>query len=150
MSDKAREHIVINAPVAVCFDALVDFERYPEWAGDLKQATVLDRDDDGRGLIVEFRAAAMGRSTTYRLRYDYSDAPHRLAWVLESGDVQRELDGYYELTPVDDDANSTEVVWTLSVELVLPIPGFVKRRAEARIIRTALPDLKQMIETGRV
>ena len=30
--------------------------------------------------------------------------------------------------------------------LVLPIPGFVKRRAEARILKTALADLKALIE----
>ncbi len=47
-----------------------------------------------------------------------------------------------------DDAGSTEVVYELSVDLVLPIPGFVKRRAEARIIKTALADLKALIESG--
>lgn len=148
MPDKARETTVINAPVQFCFDTLVDFERYPEWAGDLKQATVVERDDDGRGLVVEFRAAAMGRSTTYRLRYDYEGAPHRLAWVLESGDLERELDGAYHLRPADGEDTTTELVYELSVDLVLPIPGFVKRRAEARIIKTALSDLKSLIETG--
>lgn len=149
MVDKAREHTVINAPIQACFDALIDFERYPEWAGDLKSATVLERDAEGRGLVVEFRAAAMGRSTTYRLRYDYTAAPHRLGWVLESGDLQRELDGAYELRPSPDDPEATEVSYELSVDLVLPIPGFVKRRAEARIIKTALDDLKALVERSR-
>ncbi len=148
MPDKAKETVVINAPVSVCFDTLIDFERYPEWASDLKQAVVVERDAAGRGLVVEFRAAAMGRSTTYRLRYDYEGAPHRLAWVLDSGDVQRELDGAYHLRPADGDPQSTEVVYELSVDLVLPIPGFVKRRAEARILKTALPDLKALIESS--
>lgn len=148
MSDKARETVVINAPVEDCFRTLIDFERYPEWAGDLKQAVVVERDDQGRGLIVEFRAAAMGRSTTYRLRYDYEGAPNRLAWVLESGDLERELDGAYHLRTAGDDDASTEVVYELSVDLVLPIPGFVKRRAEARILKTALADLKSLIESS--
>lgn len=149
MADKAREQTVINAPIEACFDALIDFERYPEWAGDLKSATVLERDAQGRGLVVEFRAAAMGRSTTYRLRYDYTDAPRRLGWVLESGDLQRELDGAYDLEPADGDPEHTEVSYELSVDLVLPIPGFVKRRAEARIIKTALDDLKALVERSR-
>lgn len=147
MPDKAHEQAVINARVEDVFDALVDFERYPEWAGDLKQATIVERDDQGRAKVVEFRAAAMGRSTTYRLRYDYDGAPGRLAWVLESGDLERELDGAYHLRPADD-PDTTEVVYELSVDLVLPIPGFVKRRAEARIIKTALADLKALIESG--
>jgi hypothetical protein len=151
MSDKARETVVINASVQVCFDTLTDFERYPQWAGDLKQATVVERDDQGRASVVEFRAAAMGRSTTYRLRYDYEGAPYQLSWFLESGDLQRELDGAYQLHAVDDpdtDGESTEVVYELSVDLVLPIPGFVKRRAEARILKTALTDLKQLVESS--
>src|SRR4051794_39314968 len=123
MSDKARETVVINASVQECFDTLVDFERYPDWANDLKQAVVIERNADGRGLVVEFRAAAMGRSTTYRLRYDYAGAPNRLAWVLDSGDLERELDGAYQLQSVEGDSNSTEVVYELSVDLVLPIPG---------------------------
>jgi uncharacterized protein YndB with AHSA1/START domain len=149
MSDKARETVVIHAPVDTCFATLVDFERYPEWAGDLKQAEVVEHDADGNAVVVEFRAAAMGRSTTYRLRYDHSDAPHRLSWVLESGDLQRELDGAYSLRPSDEEEGSTEVEYELSVDLFLPIPGFVKRRAEARILRTALTDLTALIEGDR-
>ena len=150
MPDKARETTVINASVQQCFDALVDFEHYPEWAGDLKQAEVVERDSDGRAAVVEFRAAAMGRSTTYRLRYDYEGAPNRLAWVLESGDLERELDGAYHLREADGDPGVTELVYELSLDMVRPIPGFVKRRAEARILKTALSDLKALIETGSV
>lgn len=148
MPDNARETVVINAPVQACFDTLVDFERYPEWAGDLKQAVAVEWDSQGRAEVVEFRAAAMGRSTTYRLRYDYEGAPHRLAWVLESGDLERELDGAYHLQESDREPGHTEVVYELSVDLVLPIPGFVKRRAEARILKTALADLKALIESS--
>jgi hypothetical protein len=155
MPDKARETVVINAPVQVCYDTLTDFERYPQWAGDLKQAVVIERDDEGRASVVEFRAAAMGRSTTYRLRYDYEGAPHQLSWYLESGDLQRELDGAYHLRAIGDaepgiepGVDGTEVVYELSVDLVLPIPGFVKRRAENRILKTALSDLKQLIESS--
>jgi len=140
----------VKIAVQQCFAALVDFEHYPEWAGDLKQAEVVERDPAGRAAVVEFRAAAMGRSTTYRLRYDYDGAPHRLAWVLESGDLERELDGAYHLREADGDPEVTELVYELSVDLVLPIPGFVKRRAEARILKTALSDLKALIETGSV
>jgi uncharacterized protein YndB with AHSA1/START domain len=146
VAEQAKEHTTIEAPVEQCFDALTDFERYPEWAGDLKQAEVVERDEAGRALVVEFRAAAMGRSTTYRLRYDYSGAPHRLGWQLDTGDIQRELDGAYALTPSPDDPGATEVSYELSIDLIMPIPGFVKRRAEARILKTALDELKARVE----
>ena len=38
------------------------------------------------------------------------------------------------------------MVYELSVDLIVPIPGFVKRRAEARIIKTALLELKSRVE----
>lgn len=146
MAEQAKEHTRIDAPVEECFDTLTDFERYPEWAGDLKEARVVERDDQDRALVVEYRAAAMGRSTTYRLRYDYTDAPHRLGWQLDTGDIQRELDGAYELRPADGDAAVTDVSYELSIDLIMPIPGFVKRRAEARILKTALDELKARVE----
>jgi uncharacterized membrane protein len=146
MSEQAREQIRVEAPVERCFATLVDFEAYPEWAGDLKEVHVVEYDDEGRGVVVEFRAAAMGRSTTYQLRYDYGEAPHRLAWELASGDLQRELDGCYTLEHAADDAGATEVAYELAVDLIIPIPGFVKRRAEGRIIKTALSELKARVE----
>jgi uncharacterized membrane protein len=146
MVEQAKEQIRIDAPVDRCFATLVDFESYPEWAGDLKQVAVVERDDEGRAVVVEFRAAAMGRSTTYELRYDYSGAPTRLAWGLASGDLPREVDGAYVLTPAAEDPNSTDVAYELVVDLVYPIPGFVKRRAEARLLKTALIELKARVE----
>jgi uncharacterized membrane protein len=145
MSEQAKEQIRIDASVERCFATLVDFASYPEWAGDLKEVTVVETDADNRAVVVEFRAAAMGRSTTYQLRYDYSAAPHRLGWELVEGDLPRELDGAYVLTAADGDA-ATDVVYELAIDLVYPIPGFVKRRAEGRIIKTALSELKARVE----
>jgi uncharacterized membrane protein len=145
MSEQAKEQIRIDASVERCFATLVDFSSYPEWAGDLKEVTVVETDADNRAVVVEFRAAAMGRSTTYQLRYDYSAAPHRLGWELVEGDLPRELDGAYVLTAADGD-EATDVVYELAIDLVYPIPGFVKRRAEGRIIKTALSELKARVE----
>jgi hypothetical protein len=149
MAEQAREQTTIKASVEQCFGTLVDFESYPEWAGDLKQAVVISYDDQGRPVVVEYRAAAMGRSTTYQLRYDYEGAPNRLGWELLSGDLERELDGNYLLHPGADPA-TTDVVYELAVDLIVPIPGFVKRRAEARILKTALSELKARVEGGPV
>ena len=145
MSEKAKEQIRIDASVERCFATLVDFASYPEWAGDLKEVTVVETDADNRAVVVEYRAAAMGRSTTYQLRYDYSAAPDRLGWELVEGDLPRELDGAYVLTAADGEAD-TDVVYELAIDLVYPIPGFVKRRAEGRIIKTALSELKARVE----
>lgn len=144
MSDHATQRTIIDATPDECFAVVTDFERYPEWATDVKQVTVERRDDDGRGGDVLYRAAAMGRSTTYTLRYYYGSNPLRVAWKLVEGDLTRKLDGEYEFVPVEGDR--TEVVYHLEADLAVPMPGFVKRRAESRIIRTALEDLRRRVE----
>jgi uncharacterized membrane protein len=145
MADQASEQLTIQAPPDRCFAVAVDFEHYPEWAADVKEATVLERDDEGRGTRVAYRAAAMGRSARYTLEYDYADAPHTMSWQLVEGDIMRRLDGTYVFAAADGGA--TDVTYRLSVELVVPIPGFVKRRAESKIMGTALRELKRRVES---
>jgi ribosome-associated toxin RatA of RatAB toxin-antitoxin module len=144
MTDQATEQMEVGAPPDRCWEVLLDFERYPEWVGDLKQVEVLERDDSGRGTRVSFRAAAMGRSTSYTLAYDYTEEPRVLAWVLERGDLMRKLDGSYVFDPVD--GQRTHVTYHLEAELIVPLPGFVKRRAEGRIMGAALRELKGRVE----
>jgi ribosome-associated toxin RatA of RatAB toxin-antitoxin module len=146
MTDHASQRAIIDASPEQCFEVASNFASYPEWASDIKHAEVQRLDDDGRGGDVTFRAAAMGRSTTYTLRYYYGSNPLRIAWKQLEGDITSKLDGEYEFLTVGDNPAQTEVVYHLEALLVVPIPGFVKRRAESRIIRTALEDLRQRVE----
>jgi hypothetical protein len=56
----------------------------------------------------------------------------------------RAVDGAYTFTPTPD--GDTQVQYDLSIELVVPLPGFVKRRAEVRILNT-LKELKARVES---
>ena len=144
MAERATEQIVIDATAARLLEVLLDFERYPDWAADIKDVEVLERDDEGRGNLVRYRAAAMGQSARYTLAYDYSDAPHSMSWKLVEGNIMRVLDGSYTFDPND---GGTLVTYHLEVELLIPMPGFVKRRAEAKIMGTALRELKRRVES---
>lgn len=143
IAEQATERTVIDAPLQRCLDVVLAFERYPEWARDIKRAEVIERDDQGRGVQVAFRAAAMGQSTRYTLAYSYAEDPVRIAWVLQEGDIMRRLDGEYDFA---DQGESTDVTYRLAVELAIPLPGFVKRRAESKIMGTALHELKRRCE----
>lgn len=144
MEEQVAERQIIRGTPEDCYRVLIAFERYPEWAADIKAVHVDERDEQGRGVVVTFRAAAFGRSTSYTLRYDYSSAPQQLSWVQTAGDLTRRLDGSYDLSPSGDDG--TEIVYKLVVDLKVPLPGFVKRRAEGRIMGTALRELKAVVE----
>jgi ribosome-associated toxin RatA of RatAB toxin-antitoxin module len=145
VAEQATEHTSIAAPPERCFDVAADLEHYPQFFNDVKEVEIKERDDLGRPLLATFRTAAFGRSTTYTLSYDYTDAPHTLAWNLTQGDITTKLDGSYVFDPGEN--GSTDVTYHLEAELRVPIPGFIKMRATSRIMTSALRDLKAQVES---
>ncbi|MYE56309.1 MAG: cyclase, partial [Acidimicrobiaceae bacterium] len=120
MVDQATQRTTIMASPERCYRAATDFEQYPRWAHDIKEAKIVARDRDGRAVDVAYRVTAMGRSTTYTLRYFYGSDPLRLAWRLQRGDATTRLDGEYEFVPVPGETDVTEVTYQLAVELAVP------------------------------
>jgi polyketide cyclase/dehydrase/lipid transport protein len=105
---------------------------------------VLEFDEEGRGTRVEYRAAALGKSIRYVLAYDYRDAPSSFSWELVEGDMLRRLDGRYQFDA--EGPTSTRVHYNLAVDLAVPLPGLVKRRAAGLIMGSALKELKRQVE----
>lgn len=145
MAELATERMIVSAPPERCFAVAAAIEDYPSWAADIKEVAVLQRDVQGRPTSVAFRAAAFGRSTTYTLAYDYAEAPKVLTWRQTEGDLTTRLDGSYLFEAAD---GGTEVTYNLAVELRVPIPGFIKMRAQSRIMATAMRDLKARAESS--
>jgi len=144
VAENATERLIMRADPERCLDTITDFEHYPEWAGDIKEVNILQRDSQGRPTEVAYRVAAFGRSTSYTLAYDYSGLPGQLSWAQTAGDLTSSLDGAYVLTPTQE--GDTEVGYRLTVELKVPLPGFLKRQAEGRIMHTALRQLRARVE----
>ena len=105
---------------------------------------IIERDDQGRGKKVEYRAAALGKSVRYVLEYDYAEAPQAFSWWFVEGDMLKKLDGTYRFEPDGD--GSTRVHYELAVELAIPLPGLLKRRAAGIIMGGALKELKKQVE----
>jgi hypothetical protein len=143
VADEAHQQIHVVAPPPRCFAHATAFERYPEWTSDVKEVTVLARDAEMRGTRVEFHVAGLGRRVRYVLEYDFADAPHAFTWSLVEGDMLRALDGRYAFAPEGD---GTLVDYTLTIDLAIPMPGLVKRRASGMIMGNALRDLKRAVE----
>jgi ribosome-associated toxin RatA of RatAB toxin-antitoxin module len=136
MADAATKTITIAAPPEQCYEIVVDFERYPEWVNDVAAAEVVDRDTEGRPRDVEYLVSALGRKAHYTLRYDYADAPDILRWELVEGDIMKAIDGTYQFARSAEIEGGTDVTYDLSIDLIVPMPAFLKRRAEARILNT--------------
>ncbi|HET9771677.1 MAG TPA: SRPBCC family protein [Acidimicrobiia bacterium] len=145
MADEARESIHIEATPERCYAVAIAFERYPEWATDVKDVEVLERDSEGRGTLVRYEISALGKTIGYVLAYDYADAPGGFAWRLEKADLLRRLDGAYRF---DAEGDGTRVGYVLTVDVTLPLPGFMKRAAAGMIVDNAMKQLKAYIEAG--
>jgi len=143
--DVTSETRAINAPRQAIIDTVLDVEQYPSWASDIRSVAVLERDDQGRPVLVHFRAGAFGRSASYTLRYVTSRLPEEVSWYQVDGDVTSRLEGRYRFESIDD--TSTQVTYELAAELVVPLPGFLKRRAEMKIVHAALEDLAARVRT---
>ena len=145
MGQRATETIVVAASPETVYAVAADFANYPSWVADLKSVAILETDGEGRPAVVEFRAAAFGRTSTYSLRYNYDLAPGVLSWSQHHGDLTTKLNGLYRFDAV---AGGTEVTYELDVELLVPLPSFVKNRAAQRIQAQALRELKTRAERG--
>jgi Polyketide cyclase / dehydrase and lipid transport len=145
MADEARESIHIEATPERCYAVAIDFDRYPEWATDVKYVEVLERDDEGRGTKVKYRISALGKTMGYVLNYDYDGAPGGFSWELAKADVLRVLDGSYSFVAQD---GGTRVGYVLAVDITIPLPGFMKKAAAGMIVQNAMKQLKEYIEGG--
>lgn len=142
MGERVEDRITVQAPADDVWNVITDLEAYPEWADGMQATEVLTTDEQGWPLTARFRVDAKVAEVTYVLRYRYEgDDVH---WVLEEGEMLSQLDGSYVLTRVDD--ATTEVRYRLEVDLDLPLPGFLKKRAAKQIMETGLRTLKERAE----
>ena len=140
MSEQTEGQVVIGATAAEIMDVLTDFEAYPEWA-DVKSARILERGDGGLGTKV----AVLGKAS-YTLAYRYAPGDGGMSWVsTEARGAVSNIAGEYLLTEIDDE---TKVIYRLSVDLGVLLPGFVRTQGEKRVIHNALEGLKSRVEFG--
>jgi len=146
MADRTTASIAVAAPRADVMAVIADFAAYPEWASAVRSAEVIGRDGGGRASQVRFVLDAGVIKDSYVLSYDWN-GDLAVRWDLaEPGSVITALSGGYLLA--DADAGTT-VTYDLAVDVRIPMPGMLKRRAEKTIIETALKGLRDRAEARR-
>jgi ribosome-associated toxin RatA of RatAB toxin-antitoxin module len=144
--ERTEGSIEIDASPPEIMEVISDFESYPEWADGIKAARIGSRDDQGRPAEVSFEFAAMGFDAAYTLVYEYSPDHGGVSWTTkEASGAVKDVEGEYVLEAENGD---TTVTYRLAVELGVPLPGFLKRRADKQAIKTALDGLKKRVEGG--
>jgi Polyketide cyclase / dehydrase and lipid transport len=142
MADQSTHSITIDAPPAAIMAVIGDFAAYPQWAASVKSAEVLSTGPDGRAEQVKFQLDAGPVKDEYVLDYTWT-GDERVDWHLVRASMQKSQQGSYVLVPR---GGSTEVTYHLAVDLVIPMLGMLKRKAEKVIMDTALKELKKRVE----
>jgi hypothetical protein len=144
MAASTSSRIMIAAPREAVMAVIADFAAYPQWASAVRATEVLGEQAAGRASQVRFTLDAGVVKDTYVLGYDW-DGDAGVHWHLaEPGSVVSAMDGGYLLA---DRGEATEATYELTVDLRIPMPGLLKRRAEKTIIDTALKGLKNRVES---
>ena len=132
----------IDAGPRACFQALIDYERIPSWQGALKSIRVLERDERGRGTVVEYEVDAKVKTVRYRLRQVY-DEPRRLASEYLGGDF-RDFSGEWRFEPAGEGRARVEL--DLRIDPGRFVPGPVRGAISDAVMKRALRDLKREAE----
>lgn len=144
MADESTQSIVIDAPPAAIMSVIADFANYPVWAASVKDAQVLETGSDGRPSRVALTLDAGVLRDKYQLAYTWA-GDSAVEWHLVEGELMRAQDGSYRLSEIAP--GRTEVVYTLSVDLGIPLLGSLRRKAERVVMDTALNELKRRVES---
>ena len=138
------EHTVeIAAPIETCFAAIIDYETFPSWQGAVVDAEVLDWDSKGRGKRVRLFIDAKVRKVDYTLDYSY-DEPTRIEWDFVEGNGINGADGHYLFEELGGDM--TRATYKLGLEVGIPLPGPIARRAHKTTLKGSVEDLKREAE----
>ena len=139
---KAQQQVVIEGTAQDCFDALTEYETFPEWQDAVKSCEVVSRDAEGRGKEVAFEVDAKVKTIAYRLSYSYEE-PHLITWDYLDGDV-KEIDGEYVFEDQSDD--TTLATYTLHIDPGVWVPGPVAKMLNEQVMKGSMEDLKRRVE----
>jgi ribosome-associated toxin RatA of RatAB toxin-antitoxin module len=143
MGQRVASETVIAAPRDEVYAVIADLDSYPDWAPDVRETEVLERDTSGLPELVAFAVDARIAVVHYTLQYQH-DRPDRVRWRLVEGEMLDQLDGSYDLHETEDGA--TNVRYSLEVRLAVPLPSFIQRRAANVILETGLAGLRERVE----
>lgn len=142
MSDRTQGQILINAPRERILDVVGDVNAYPQWATGTTAAEVTEEGDRPlRPKRAKFTLETVLKDV-FELEYDWADDGVR--WKLLSSQLQKSQSGSYTLS--DADGGAVKVVYELELVTAMPMLGMLRRKAEHRIVDTALKSLKRRVE----
>ena len=140
MATSDSREVVIEASPEEVLDVIADVESTRTWSPQYQSAEVLEAYDNGRPKRVKMKIKTAGISDEQVVEYTWSGDVVR--WTLISAGQLKAQDASYTLTP---DGDKTKVKFDITVDLAIPMPGFVLKRAMKGGVETATEGLRKQV-----
>ncbi|TQF65336.1 SRPBCC family protein [Rhodococcus spelaei] len=143
MAVSGTKEFDIKAAPAEVMAALVAVDRLGEWSSSHKKVEIETTHPDGRPDRVRMTVSVVGITDEQVVDYSF-EGDEKLSWTLVSSTQQRQQDGSYVLSPNAD--GGTHVVFELTVDPTIPLPGFIVKKAQKHALETASKGLTKFVE----
>lgn len=140
MAVSDSREVVIEASPSEILDVIADVESTPSWSSQYQSAEILDTYDDGRPRRVRMKVRSAGITDEQEIEYTWAE--DRVSWTLLRAGQLKAQDAAYTLTP---DGTGTRVRFDISIDLSVPLPGFVLKRAMKGAMETATDGLRKQV-----
>ncbi|OBI77703.1 cyclase [Mycolicibacterium fortuitum] len=140
MATSDSREVVIEATPQEILDVVADVEATPTWSPQYQRAEILESYDDGRPKQVKMTVKAAGLTDEQVIEYTWSD--NKVSWTLVSAGQLKAQDASYTLTP---DGDKTKVRFDITIDLSVPLPGFILKRTMKGGVETATEGLRKQV-----
>ncbi|GAS94341.1 cyclase/dehydrase [Mycolicibacterium canariasense] len=140
MATSDSREVVIEATPEDILAVVADVESTPTWSPQYQKAEVVETDDEGRPRIVKQTVKTVG--ITDELTVEYTWEPAKVSWVLLKASQLKAQQCSYTLTPQGD---KTKVRFDITVELAIPLPGFLLKKVMKGALDVATDGLRKQV-----
>ncbi len=141
MSVSGSRTVTVNAPLDKVLETVRDVAGQVNWWPGTISAEVTETDDQGRvkraALVNDVKVA----KDTFDIDYAHTD--NGMTWSLAApSKAQKAQSGSWELTA---DGDKTEATLNLTIDVSLPLPGFVQKKVLNDTLKGATEGLKKYL-----
>lgn len=130
----------IKAPLQTVYDCIVDFESYPQFLSDMKEAKIGWCED--KKMEVHFKINLI-KEIAYTLLVEL-DPPRGVYWKLKSGDWMKTNTGSWELKAKGEEV--TEAKYSIDIDFSLWVPKAITQALIEKNLPQTLKAFKKRAE----
>ena len=136
-----KKTITINAPTGKVYETIVDFESYPDFMPEMKDAAIEKK--TAKEMVVSFTLELFSK-INYRLRIKL-DKPKGLSWSLIDGQMMKSNDGSWELKSLA--GGKTKAIYTIDVGFGPLVPKSISNLLVDKNLPEMLKNFKRRAES---